>query len=112
VYHAGVSRSGRAAPRVFVWARHTSWALLGTGFLLLVVNAVWQSGWGPTAVGLLIGGYAAGVVAVLPIVSRTVRAFCEVLTAFLPRPLAAGVATAVLAGATCLMAWAWVAGPW
>jgi len=97
---------------VFLWARYISWVLLGAGFLLLVLNAAWREGWGPVAMGLLIGGYAAGVVAVLPIVGRTVRAFCQVLTAFLPAPLAVGVAAALLVGATCFVAWAWVAGPW
>lgn len=108
----GVGPPERAAPTVFRRARCASWALLGAGVLLLVVNAVWRLGWGPLAVGLLIAGYTAGVVAVLPIIARTVRAFVEALAAFLPAPLALGVATALLVGLTWLVAWAWVASPW
>ena len=105
------SRDG-ATPAVFRGARYASWALLGAGLLLLVVNAIWRLGWGPVAVGLIVAGYAAGVVAVLPIVGRTVRAFVETLAAFLPAPLALGVAAALLVSATWLVAWAWVASPW
>ena len=78
-----VSPPQRAAPTVFRVARYASWALLVGGAVLLVVNAVWRLGWGPLAVGLLIAGYAAGVVAVLPVIGRTVRAFFETLAAFL-----------------------------
>ena len=97
---------------VFRWARYTAWALLVAGLLLLVVNAVWPLGWGPVAVGLIIAGYATGVIAVLPIISRTVRAFFEALTAFFPAAVAFGVAAALLVGVTWLVAWAWVASPW
>ena len=40
------------------------------------------------------------------------KAFCKALTAFLPTPVALCLATALLAGATWLVAWAWVANPW
>ena len=108
----GVNPPDRAASTVFRWARYASWALLGAGLLLLVVNAVGHLGWGPVAVGLLIAGYAAGLLAVSPIIGRTVRAFFEALAAFLPVPVALGVATALLVGVTWLVAWAWIASPW
>jgi hypothetical protein len=97
---------------VFRWARYAAWALLGAGFLLLVINAAVGAAWGPLAVGLLIAGYAAGVVAVLPIISRTLRAFFEALTVFFPASVALGIATALLIGVMGLAAWAWVASPW
>ena len=97
---------------MFRWARCTAWMLLGAGFLLLVINALWRLGLGPVAVGLLFVGYCIGVVAVLPIVSRTIRAFFEALTAFLPAAVALGVAAALLVGVTWLVAWAWVTSPW
>jgi len=97
---------------VFRWARYAAWVLLGAGFLLLVLNAVWRLGWGPIAVGLLIAGYATGVVAVLPIISRTIRAFFEALAAFFPAAVALGIAAALLVGITWLVAWAWIASPW
>jgi hypothetical protein len=108
----GVTPWDRTARRVAHWARYASWTLLGGGLLLLVVNAIWRLGWGPVAVVLLIAGYATGVVAVLPIIGRTVRAFFQAFTAFLPTPVAFGVATALLAGATGLVAWAWVTSSW
>ena len=107
-----VSPPERATPAMFRRARFASWVLLGAGLLLLVVNAVWRLDWGPWAVGLLTAGYAAGVIAVLPIIGRTVRAFVEALAAFLPTTLALAVAAALLVGLTWFVAWAWVATPW
>jgi hypothetical protein len=97
---------------MFRWARHASWALLGAGLLVLVANAVWPRGWGPAAVVLLMAGYAAGVVALVPIIAGTVRAFFDTLAALLPAPAALPVAVALLLGAAYLVAWAWIATPW
>ena len=99
-------------PLVFRWARYAAWALLGAGLILLVANGVWPLGWGPVAVGLLATGYCAGVVAVLPVIGRTVRAFFDALAAFFPTLVALGVAAALLVGATWLVTWAWVTSPW
>jgi hypothetical protein len=62
---------------VFRWARYAAWILLGAGFLVLVVNAAWGRTWGPLAVALIAAGYGLGVIAVLPIVGRTLRAAVE-----------------------------------
>ena len=97
---------------MFRWARYAAWVLLGAGFLLLVAGVVAGAAWGPLAVGLLIAGYAAGVVAVLPVIGRTARAVFEMLTAFLPASVALGIAAALLIAVTWLAAWAWVASPW
>ena len=94
---------------LFGWFRYAAWVLLGAGFLLLAVNAVWGLPWGPIAVGLLITGYCAGVIAVVPLVGRTGLALFQTLTARLPVAVALGVVAALMVGVTWLVAWAWVA---
>jgi len=99
---------------VFRWARYTAWSLLGAGFFLRGVHAVWCRGWGPVAVALVVTGYCAGVIAVLPIIGRTARAFFEALAVSLSFPalVALGVMAALLVGATWLVMWVWVTSPW
>jgi hypothetical protein len=73
---AGRAKRGPMAvlAAAFCWARYTAWSLLGAGFLVLIASAAWSLGWGPVAVALIVAGYCVGVIAVLPIVGRSIRA--------------------------------------
>ncbi len=70
---------------VFRWARYAAWVLLGAGFMVLVANAVWGREWGPVAVALIAAGYGVGVIAVLPIIGRTLRAAVDGVAALARR---------------------------
>ena len=74
----------RSPMAVLHWARTAAWLLLGAGFLLLIASAVWGLGWGPVAVALIAAGYCIGVIAVLPIIVRTIRALVAAVAAKIP----------------------------